>query len=250
LTTDRFFIKKEKIDPPHIFIDGDEFHHMCRVSRARPGQEIWLFDQKGTNYRTRIEEIQKGKVKLSILETKKQDKPKVELILAQAVLKKKKMEFVLQKATELNVTTIVPVLAARSVVRIDKDRISKLVRWRKIAVEASKQSGRSNAPEVTAPEPLKAVLSSRNESLKLFLNERGGEFLKDILTFQNSSDPSQENLPSSVILLIGPEGGWTADEEEDILGHGFRAVSLGDLILRAETAALSSLAMITHFWNS
>ena len=86
--------------------------------------------------------------------------------------------------------------------------------------------------------------------MKLFLNERGGEYLKDILLCHHSAVSKQAVLPSSVILLIGPEGGWTVDEEQDILGCGFKAVSLGNLILRAETAAVSSLAMISHFWNS
>lgn len=250
MTTDRFFIKREKICPPHVVIEGEEFHHLCNVSRARLGQNVWLFDQRGSTYLTRIEEIKKGKAKLLILETKERERPKVEITLAQAILKRKKMEFVLQKATELNVMTIIPVLTSRSIVRLDRNSETRLARWRKIAIEASKQSGRYDVPEVMPSETLKKMLKERNAAEKLFLNERGGESLKDILVCHGSSISQHDILPSSVILLIGPEGGWTVDEEQDILGCGFRAVSLGNLILRAETAALSSLAMISHFWNS
>jgi 16S rRNA (uracil1498-N3)-methyltransferase len=250
LTTDRFFIKREKICPPHVIIEGEEFHHLCHVSRAQSGQEVWLFDERGTSYLTRIEEIRKGEAKLLILESKEKDEPNVRIVLAQAILKKNKMEFVLQKATELNVMTIIPVLASRSIARIDRNSEAKLSRWRKITVEASKQSGRSEIPEVTPPETLKKMLEKRREVMKLFLNERGGECLKDILLFYHSAVSEKAVLPSSVILLIGPEGGWTVDEEQDILGCGFKAVSLGNLILRAETAAVSSVAMISHFWNS
>jgi RsmE family RNA methyltransferase len=100
-----------------------------------------------------------------------------------------------------------------------------------------------------SPKPLEEVLIEKENGLKIFLSEHGGTFLKEILLLENDSTKQGTDTPSSIRVLIGPEGGWTEQEEHDILDHGFKAISLGVQTLRSETAAISCLVLINHFWN-
>lgn len=116
-------------------------------------------------------------------------------------------------------------------------------------IKAAKQSGNTKVPTILAPKPLSDVLKEEEVGLKIFLSERGGTYLKKILRGDNDSVKQRMDRPLSVRVLIGPEGGWTEQEEHDILGHDYKAISLGPQILRAETAAISCLVLINHFWN-
>jgi len=228
LTSNRFFIKQSNIRSSYVFLDGEEHHHLSRVARIKPGEKVWLFDERGTNYLARVEEVTKEKTRLAILERRVTPEPRVEITLAQALIKSKKMNSIIQKATELGVTTIIPVITARTVVRIEERAEKKLERWQKIIKAAAKQSKISFLPSISSPVTLEKLVEERDEAKKLVLSEN----------------------TSSAIILVGPEGGWTSEEEEYILDHAYEAVSLGRQVLRAETAALASLAMISHFWNS
>jgi 16S rRNA (uracil1498-N3)-methyltransferase len=106
-----------------------------------------------------------------------------------------------------------------------------------------------NVPTILTPKPLKEVLEEEENGQKIFLSERGGTYLKEILRLDEESIKKRERPPSSVRILIGSEGGWTEKEEHDILDHGYMAISLGSQTLRAETAAISCLVLINHFWN-
>jgi 16S rRNA (uracil1498-N3)-methyltransferase len=125
----------------------------------------------------------------------------------------------------------------------------KLERWTRIAREAAKQSGNTRIPNILPPKPLGEMLKEDVDGLKMFLNERGGTYLKDVLMARRNPTKKTQGTPSSVRVLVGPEGGWTEQEEHDILDHGYRAISLGAQTLRAETAAISCLVLINHFWN-
>ncbi len=197
-------------------------------------------------YKARVEAIGQKKTRLFIIETEKKPEPKVRITLAQVLLKTKSMDLVIQKATELGTHAIIPVISVRTVVKMGGKQEKKLERWRRIAVEASKQCGRSTVPEIHPPISLKAFIKEGEDARKLFFSERGGKSLRDIL-----KDPFLEKpkKPSSIILLVGPEGGWTECEEQDIMDGHYEAVSLGTLTLRAETAAIVSLAMVSHFWK-
>jgi len=217
------------------------------VSRIQPKQEIWLFDSSGRSYLARVEEVEKEKTKLLILEEKSGEKANTEIILAQSLVKSKNMEFIIQKSAELGVTRFIPVMASRSVVKVDEKIEKKLGRWARIAREAVKQSGNPWIPYISPPIGLKKLIKENQAELKLFLSENRGKYLREILT-RNGKSPRQ-SPPSSILILIGPEGGWTREEKEYILDNGFEAVSLGRNILRTETAAICSLALISHFWN-
>lgn len=250
MTSNRFSIKKSHIRSTFVFLDGEEHHHLSKVARVKPMEKVWLFDERGTNYLARVEEITKERTRLAILDRQVTPEPRVKITLAQALIKSKKMNSILQKATELGVTSIIPVITARTVVRIEERAEQKLERWRKIINAAAKQSKIPFLPSISSPVTLEKLVKERDETKKLVLSENRGEYLRNILLQGSGPDIEIEEPPSSVIILVGPEGGWTREEEEYILEHGYEAVSLGTQILRTETASLSSLAMISHFWNS
>jgi 16S rRNA (uracil1498-N3)-methyltransferase len=209
---------------------------------------VWLFDAHGGNYLAQVEKIGEEKTKLAILEKKEAVKPKTEITLAQALLKTKKMELILQKATELGMLHFLPVVAARSIVKAEVKSGKKLERWKKIIQEAAKQSNVSWIPSVSPLVSVQEVIVRKDVEKKILLSENKGKYLRGVI-FQGSN--SKRILqPRSAMILIGPEGGWEKEEEKFILDHGFEPVCLGSNILRAETAAIAALAILSHFWNT
>jgi len=247
LTSNCFFFNRIDLQSPYIFLEGEEHHHLSHVSRIKPKEKVWLFDGQGKSYLAIVEEIRKEKTKLFIIEEKIRKKAKTKITLAQALIKLKNMEFIIQKSTELGVTTFLPVTTNRSMVKIEGKIENRLKRWKKIAREAVKQCRSSWIPYISLPFSLEELIKKKEAERKFLLCENRGEYLRDILLKNVKSQ--RKKSPSSVLILVGPEGGWTKEEEEYILSHGFEAISLGKNILRAETAALCSLALISHFWN-
>lgn len=247
MTSNRFYISQVNPQSPYVFLEGEEHHHLSRVSRIQPKEEIWLFDSSGKSYLARVEEVEKEKTKLFIVEEKGREKVNTEIILAQSLVKSKKMEFIIQKSAELGIAHFIPVITSRSIVKIEEKIERKLGRWERIAREAVKQSGNPWVPCVSPPMDLKKLIKESKAALKLLLSENRGKYFREILIRTGKS--FKENPPRSIMILIGPEGGWTREEEELILDNGFKAVSLGKNILRTETAAICALALISHFWN-
>jgi 16S rRNA (uracil1498-N3)-methyltransferase len=167
-----------------------------------------------------------------------------------AVIKAHKMEWILQKGTELGMSAFIPLNTARSVVKLTAgSEAKKMVRWTRIAREAAKQCGRSSVPEVYTPLSLPALMEERLPAHKLFLYEHSEKRIRDLIFARHNTRRSGNEDDQDVLILVGPEGGWTNTEAEDIVRHGFVAVSLGDRILRAETAAICCLSLLTQFWN-
>lgn len=247
MTSNRFFIKEIPPESNHVFLKGAEHRHLSKVARIRPGERVWLFDEYGNQYEACVEMIGQDKTRLRILGKKGKQDPALQIHLAQALLKTKKMDLVIQKATELRAHGIFPIISGRTVIRIDDNENKKLERWKRIAIEAAKQSGNSKIPVIHFPQKLSAFITRKDEGKRLFLSEREGMRLKDILMFPFRAELK---LPDSVTLLVGPEGGWTEREEQDIMENSYEAVSLGALTLRSETAAIVSLAMVSHFWKN
>jgi 16S rRNA (uracil1498-N3)-methyltransferase len=250
LASNRFFINQNQIHFPYIILKGDEHHHLRNVARIKSKTEIWLFDKNGQTYLAKVEDVSKSQTRLYILKHKKKEEPRLKICLAQALLKSKAMELVLQKSTELGIMNFVPILAERSVVKV-KERINqKLQRWEKIAIEAAKQSGSSLLPEISPIISLNEILVREHHAKKLFLNEGGGAHFRKIVPLKPVSKRNSQDFSDSLIILNGPEGGWTSGEVRDIEEHGFEAVTLGDRILKAETAAICGVAILSHFWNT
>ena len=243
MTSNHFFIEKARARDDVFVLEGREHHHLSTVLRARPGDVVVLFDEDGAKYTARIEEISAGSTKLACLDRTPGETRRARIGLAQALLKAKTMDFLVQKAAELGLAEFFPVAAARSVAKLEEKSTRKIERWEQIAREASKQSRLGLGLLIHAPRDLSAFLAGPPAARGLYLSEHHGRYLRDILR------ETTDGPPASVSVLVGPEGGWTPAEEEAIAGRGFEAVSLGRSVLRAETAALSVAALLSHFWN-
>jgi 16S rRNA (uracil1498-N3)-methyltransferase len=206
------------------------------VLRLGVGAAITLFDGAGGEYAARIESLRKDAVRVEVgAHAALERESPLDVTLAQGVSRGERMDWVVQKATELGVRRIVPLITVRSVVRLDAQQApKKLQHWRGIAVAACEQCGRNRLPELAAPLD--------------FLEFLGGEVAADAMRLVLSPAGSLRigaiKSPQKIILLIGPEGGLAPEEAEAAIDRGFTAVSLGPRILRTETAAIAALAAL------
>jgi 16S rRNA (uracil1498-N3)-methyltransferase len=219
----------------HVDLDGTAAKHVARVLRLRTGDALILFDNAGGEYRAAIVAFGRDTVRVAVGEyLPTQRESPLHVTLAQGVSRGERMDVVVQKATELGVSRIVPLLTERTVVRLNQSQAANRLRhWRAIAIAACEQCGRNRVPEITAPMGLQEFLVSElPEGQRLLLNPDGGLKARDLPT----SD--------AVTLLIGPEGGLSDAERTAAGAAQFQALSLGPRILRTETAALAALAVI------
>lgn len=246
MTANQFYVPCIAKDAVRIVLQGEEHRHLAKAARVRPGEEVWLFDAGGRRSLARVEAVEKDRAELAVLRTEEPEPARTAVALAQCLVEAKTLETILEKAAELGCSDFIPIVSARSLKTSEERSDRKLERWRRIAREAAKQCKGRLVTEVHAPLALKDLLREKAAGIRLFLSEHGGRPLRDIITGPGvpAGGPA-----GSVILLVGPKGGWTEGEERDIRQAGFTAVSLGRRILRAETAAVAGAAMIVHFWN-
>jgi 16S rRNA (uracil1498-N3)-methyltransferase len=154
------------------------------------------------------------------------------------------MDWLLQKAAELGAGCICPVYTKRTVVRSNGKNGNRGQRWVSILLEAAKQSGRARIPDLEEPVALEVFLDRNVEGRRFFLSENGGVPLREMV-----ARDLEAGLPASAVLAVGPEGGWSGEEERMLARRGYDAVTLGRYVLRAETAAVCGLAVLTHYWN-
>jgi 16S rRNA (uracil1498-N3)-methyltransferase len=216
-------------------LTGTAANHIARVLRLRVGEWLILFDNAGGEYAAQVEAFTRDTVRVTVgdyLDVSRESP--LQVTLAQGIARGERMDVVIQKATELGVKRIVPVLAERTVVRLnDAQAANRLRHWRAIAVAACEQCGRNRLPEIIQPMNLQEFLvSDYPAGLRLVLSPEGGQKARD--------------LPASpaVTLLIGPEGGLSDAERAAALAAQFKGLNLGPRILRTETAALAALAII------
>ena len=221
----RFFV--DEVRNGHAQIEGDDARHLTRVLRVEPGQRYEISDNRNV-YLAEIETARKEHVVFRTLEKLDSPAPGLRLILCAALIKFDHFEWMIEKATELGVSQIVPVQTTRSEHGLERAAHKRIERWRRIGLEASQQSRRAFLPEIVEPVPLEGALAI-GATHRLVLDEA-------------STAPIAVPASDSVALLVGPEGGWT-DEERALFGN-WSAVSLGPLILRAETAAIAALAIV------
>jgi 16S rRNA (uracil1498-N3)-methyltransferase len=235
-----FFFDRSAVTPPTIRISGPLLHHLRDSLRLHPGETLLLTDDHGTLYRTEVTHVTPHTIESRIVETMPAPaRTAPSLILAQALLKGEKMDWIIQKATELGVGCIVPVHTAHGVVKIKQDRVEhQIARWRKIALEAAQQSECRTIPTIAEPTDLSHLFASHSfATAKAILSERSGA--ASLTAMPLPSDPEQ-----SIILLVGPEGGWDREELRLAQEQGYKSLTLGARILRAETAAIASISVL------
>ncbi|MBU4310964.1 16S rRNA (uracil(1498)-N(3))-methyltransferase [bacterium] len=241
----RFFIEEKDIKENQVTIKGDEARHIAQVLRLEEKDKIKVFTGGGREYLTEIIQVNKKEVIGRILEESRLDtEPPIEITLLQGLPKSDKMDFIVQKVTELGVKRIIPVITQRTVVKLNEEKArARRNRWQRIALEAAKQSGRAIVPEVREVIPFIQALDNLNrESLNLIpWEEETSTSLKEVLKRSRIQDPG-----SKITVFIGPEGGFTPEEVRAAKKKGAIPVSLGPRLLRTETAGLVTLAMVLY----
>ena len=239
-----FFITTSDVNTDIVTIsDKENFHHIARVLRAKIGETLLLVDENQTQYKTVIESINSNTITTKVVETSKANhKLDLQLYLVQGVLKNDAQNLVVQKATELGVKGIVPIVTDNSTLKTSVVD-SKMDKWQKIANEAVKQCERVDFLEVKPRMSIQEFVVNTDFDIKIACVERSQEHtLKACL--QSIKTPKDKNIA----ILIGPEGGFSASELALLNEHAqIHKVSLGKLILRAETAVISALCCATSF---
>ncbi len=237
-----FFVQSHQIDGDTVTIGNPLRSHLAKSLRVREGETIRLGDERRVRYRVRIDRLDSRSIRASILETVHgPSPPPASVVLAQALLKGDRMSLAIQKATELGVTAILPLLTARVVARPPANRIHAIrERWQRIAADAAEQSEQWAIPRVARPMALP----------ELFQDVPDGA-LACALIARDGADgfrglPLDHAFQGTIVLAVGPEGGWTAEECRALLDRRFHSVSLGDGILRSDTAPLAALTILQY----
>lgn len=239
----RFMISSRSIRNGYASFDGDLFNHIVRVLRLGTGEKVILVDEKGTEHAGVIDQVAKEWVAVKIVTSNHgptQESGGPRITVCQALPKGEKIDLILQKGTELGAHDFWLFGGRRSVARIREDQLEdKLSRWNRITAEATRQCGRRTVPSVRWFPTAVEAADSVNQGLRLMLWEGERENrLRNVL-----ADVSH---PSSVIVAIGPEGGFDPLEARHFAKHGFHSVSLGSRILRTETAAIAIMAILQY----
>jgi 16S rRNA (uracil1498-N3)-methyltransferase len=236
----RFFIIPAQVRDPYISIIDEDVRHIRTVLRKQPGDMLTLLDGQGKEYTVRITAVEKAKIVTEIVDRRERHPAPPIVDLGQGIAKADKMDWIVQKATELGVSSIVPLVTERTIVKV-RDEEKRVSRWQKICREAAMQSARPDIPAVLRIQTFDAFLercASVPGTLLLCPWEEGTQPIKEVLQVR----PGIEK----VVVLIGPEGGFSNAEAEVARSKGFHLVSLGRNILRTETAAIAVLSMITY----
>jgi 16S rRNA (uracil1498-N3)-methyltransferase len=226
-----------------VEITGSDAHHLMHVMRAKAGQEIILVDDENQVARMEMTAFREDAVTLTLLERLEADtESPIDLVLAQCLLKSDKMDMVVQKAVELGAVGVIPVRSQNCVVRYDaKKAAARQQRWQKIADEAAKQCGRTALLAVNPVTDIKALIAAEKECedsvLVFFYENEDTQTVKEYL---------RQIKSRRIVLLVGPEGGFSLDEAKAVEEAGGKSVTLGPRILHAETAALTAMSVVQY----
>lgn len=234
----RYFVKEKK--DQSFLLDPNDSYHILTVMRMKIGDKIEVVFQEQL-YICEITQIENGQVEVVIIDTKSEQKQgKIEITIAQALVKEAKMDFILQKTTELGVDRIIPFEAVRSVVKIDGKEEKKHQRWLRIVKEASEQSKRVR---ITTVLPIATIDKLCKEECELKILCTVNELSMNIKrVLQNHRDYDR------IIIVVGPEGGFTLEEEKKLIEAGYLSTSLGNLVLRTETASLYMMSILNYYF--
>jgi 16S rRNA (uracil1498-N3)-methyltransferase len=241
MSTNRFFVSTSDFEGDRVRLSREQAHQVRHVLRLGPGDIIVVLDDRGAEYDLTLTTVSQKEAAGRVTGTRDAaGEPTVQLTLFQSLLVREKFEWVLQKATEVGVAQVVPVLTARSLVRTKQIEENKLDRWRRIVTEAAEQSHRGRIPKIE-PAILLGDVFSRYVGFDRFLIAAPSQTtpLHDALLGIGCKDPS-------LALMIGPEGGFTNEEVAVARAKGAIAVGLGPRILRTETAAMIASALVLY----
>lgn len=252
MTPRRFYAPPEAFSPDgrSARLSAEETRHLRNVLRLAAGDEIFLFDGDGKEFHCQVQTVARDSTEVKVIKQVDASQPEsdLNLTLALALLKGEKFDLVIQKATELGVTRIIPLITSRAEVRIksDDDAERKTTRWQRIVLEATKQCGRARLMEIETPAKFSDLADVSEDAcapvggaVRMMFAERQGASLAEALG-------DGKNKSQTVTALVGPEGGWADDEIEQARNAGWKIVTLGGRILRAETAAIVIAALIQH----
>jgi 16S rRNA (uracil1498-N3)-methyltransferase len=245
MTRRRFYAPPSafNFDEAIVTLAADEARHLRDVLRLKPRDAVYVFDGAGHEYRCIVKDARRDSAELWIdTQHPAKQESQLQLKLGVALLKGEKFDLVVQKATELGVQQIVPVTTRHADIHLrdESDAAKRVTRWQRIALEATKQSGRAIIAEVSAPESFESFVAGTKEAeLCLMFSERGGGGLWLVTG----------RAPRSVVALIGSEGGWSDEEIERAREQEFHVITLGERILRAETAAITATALLQHLFG-
>lgn len=229
-----------------VIITGSEARYINKVLRMKRGQELIIIDGRGRSFQSILERVRYSEVTLKVNRPLPPQPPSpVEITLWQALLKSHAMDYLIQKATELGITAIQPFLSERTVIRIRQENLNaKMERWRQIAKSACRQCNRANLPRFEPPLSFREMVENApgKGTLKILLWEN--EDSVDLKGVLRSMGPLHH-----VSAVVGPEGGFTSKELNLAREHRFHVISLGNRILRAETAAVSLISIIQYEWG-
>ncbi len=235
----RIFVDQALQPHTEICFTQETSHYLSRVLRLSLDAKIRVFDGKSGEYEAKITNIQKNRVTASLsafIEESRQSPLPVHLAIG--ISRGERMDWVIQKSTELGVASIVPLFSERCEVKLDSKRLqSKLTHWRKVAISACEQSGLNIIPEIHPPQQLKEWLPTANTDLKLVLHPLDSQPLARLAT------------PDSVTLLIGPEGGFSQSEITAAIQSSFQPIQLGPRILRTESAPIVAISILQYQWG-
>ncbi|QWV97665.1 16S rRNA (uracil(1498)-N(3))-methyltransferase [Geomonas nitrogeniifigens] len=240
-----FFLGDNTVYDGEVTVTGELYRHMARVLRLKQGAEVELIDADGRRHCGVVGEVGAKSLTVRIAATKAAPEPEggLKITLYQGLPKGDKLDLILQKCTELGISEVVTFDAARSIVKLRGEKSAgKLARFEKIVQEAARQSGRGFAPRVAIGGTLREVLQEARHTVRLLLYE--GE---EKTTLRECLD--QHQAPESVSVVVGPEGGLSAEEVEEALACGFTPVTLGRRILRTETAGLALVSILQFYWG-
>jgi len=238
----RLFVSGALINGAEIELDGDRARYLGKVLRMRVGDTVTIFNGEGPEWPASITRISKSSIGLALGENVQAgSESPLKIHLVQGISRGERMDFVVQKATELGVKRITPVLTEYGVVKLDPDRAEKRrEHWQKIASSACEQSGRTRLPLIDTPMPLKNWFGNKPEMV-------GAELI--LAPGATTSLASIAAPETKVCVMIGPEGGFSDSEYADAEVSGFNAVTLGPRVLRTESAAIATLAILQSLWG-
>lgn len=245
----RCFIEKERWDNKTIVPSTEEAHHIRHVLRAKDGEPIAVFNGTGNEARTILQSNEVHPTQLDVQQVLTAPGRTFEITLIQAILKGNRMDFLIEKATELGVTRIVPVMTSRVISRLDAAQgRQKRDRWERIAISAAKQCGTRWLPIIETVTSLEEAMQAGSAADAVLL----ASLTEQTRPLGTLMDDMRSNAPKSIAIIIGPEGDLSPDETQCALRKGAIPISLGDLTLRAETAAIYAISALacTFLWKT